>query len=567
MNSVEKEQIKLLRQTRKARLDKFQLRPARQNLSYLNNFFKRQGSLSLSAIASLLTQGLTEIGLILISHNYLKNNSNLYELINQKGLFLLIVLGALLYLISSFVAIKSERTLIIRLINELRLKWFKLSLADNNPELNLEKKASLLAKVAYHLPLLSTGLSNSLVGLIRWCLLVLVLIFISFIFGLKFLSLAGLAIILSSLIAVGAFYISRNYVARETTFFSKIIKSIDLSLSDRYFTKSFGREREAISDLNELVGLDSYFRVRRDIWLRFSGSLVFILLIFLSWLTSLFYQPLAAFFSINADSRFVLIIFSIYSSRLLYEGLRVGLYSVPLSLGMVLGFPQKNPHPLSKYRKPNFKQIAFKLTKAKLFKNSPYYKDLIFSFQLGGRYLINAAPRIGKTILAKLFVGIGQYAHRAWIIKIDKKRFFYNDFFSTYSGFYYIDPNFTSNRTILEVSLGRERARITDEDFLRLSELVNSKKELRGIFSEKEDWRLKASQFTTNAKNILLLQIVYCLEKKPFLITIDNYWLDRKDPEIDTLLCLLAEELPESILVFFSSTKRDLISYDKYYEI
>jgi len=565
--ALEKEQIKLLRRRRMERWDNTRLRPTKDNLNYLKFFFWHQKRLALLAVSFLLIQGLTEIGLILVSHNYLKNSSNFFGLINNWNLFLLIFFGASLYLISSFIAIKSERTLVIRLINELRLKWFKLSLFKTAGEADLENKGALLAKISYHLPLLSIGLANSLTGSIRWFLLILILIFLGFFFGLKFLWLILVAMIGSVLVALGAFYISRNYVTRETTFFSRIIRLVDFSLSDWQFTKVFGREREALNDFNELVDFDSYFRVRRDLWLRFSVSLVFVLLIFFSWLISLYYRSLIGFFSVAADGGFLLIIFSIYFSRLLYEALQVGLYSVPFSLGLALSIPLKGAREQSRYIEPHFKEIIFQLAKAKLFKNSPYYQNLSFCFYPGGRYLVCAAPRLGKTILARLFAGTGRYAHRAWIIKADKKRFFYNDFFTAYVGFYYLNPNFTSGRSILEVVLGREKTRIKEEDFLHLSKLVNSHEELRGIFYEREDWRFKANKFTTNAKNVLLLQILYCLVRKPFLITVDNYWLDRQDPEIDILLQLLARELPDSILVFFAREKRDFLAYDKYYEI
>lgn len=564
---LEKEQIRLLRRRRAARWDNTRLRPTREHLDYLRKFLRHHKILALSAISFLFIQGLAEIGLILISHQYLKGVTQFSGLVSSRNLLLLISLGALLYLLSSFIAIKSERTLVIKLINELRLKWFKLSLFQPAGEIDLERKGSLLAKISYHLSLLSTGLGNSLAGSIRWLLLILILIFLNFIFGLKFSWLAGGAVISSFLVAVGAFYISKNYVTRETTFFSRIIKLVDFSLSDWHFTKSFGRERETLSDFNELVDFDSYFRVRRDLWLRFSGSLVFVILIFLSWLVSLFNAPLSAFFAVGADSRFILIIFLIYLSRLMYEGLRVGLYSVPFALGLILSIPEKSAGNISRHLEPPFQEIIFQLVKAKLFKHSPYYKDLSFCFHRGGRYLVSAAPRRGKSILAHLFVGLGQYARRAWIIKADKKRFFYNDFFAVYSSFYYIDPGFISSRTILEVVLGKEKTRIKEEEFTHLSELVNNHEELRDIFFEREDWRLPASKFTTNAKSILLLQVLYCLVRKPFLITVDNFWLDRGDPEIDALLCLLARELPNSIIVFFAGVKRDLLSYNQSYEI
>ncbi len=564
---LEKEQINLTRRRRLARWSNTRLKPTREHLDYLRKFLRHNKKLFLAAVSLLFIQGLAEIGLIVVSHQYLKADAKFSVLVNSRNLFLLIAVGALLYLLSSFIAVKSERTLIIKLINELRLKWFKLSLFQSAKERNLEAKGALLAKISYHLSLLSTGLGNSLAGAVRWFILILILVFLNFIFGWKFLWLSISAVAGSLAVAVGAFYISRNYVTRETTFFSRIIKLVDFTLSDWQFTKYFGRERETLADFNELVDFDSYFRVRRDLWLRFSGSLVFVILILLSWLVSLFNEPLLAFFATGADSRFILIIFLIYLSRLMYEGLRVGLYSVPFALGLILSVPEKSAGKISRRLEPPFQEIVFQLVKAKLFKRAAYQNNLNFCFHRGGRYLVSAAPRRGKSILARLFVGLGQYARRAWIIKADKKRFFYNDFFAAYSGFYNIDPGFASSRTILEVALGKEKTRIKEEEFIRLSALVNNHEELRDIFFERNDWRLRADRFANNAKNVLLLQVLYCLTRKPFLITVDNFWLDRGDTEIDALLCLLAKELPDSIIVFFAGAKRDLLPYDKSYEI
>ena len=174
---------------------------------------------------------------------------------------------------------------------------------------------------------------------------------------------------------------------------------------------------------------------------------------------------------------------------------------------------------------------------------------------------------MGKTALAQFFTGNGRYGRRAWIIKADGRRFFYNDFFENYSGFYFIDPYFTSQRTLLEVVTGKEKQFLSNDDFIRITDRVNAHAELRDIFFEKDDWRLNSSKFLTNAKNVLLLQVLYCLEKKPYLVALDNHWLDYRDPAIDALLDLLAQELPQSILVFFATDRRGDRPYDRIYEI
>ncbi|MFZ4631719.1 MAG: ABC transporter transmembrane domain-containing protein [Patescibacteria group bacterium] len=561
------EQIKFLRELRDERWSRQSLRPLREHINYLLKFFKKEKKIILFTLALIFGQGILEIILILISHQYIKSGAISTTKVSLIVTLLVIAGAASLYLVVSYLAIKLEKTAVIRLINNLRENWFKSLLSQTNDEYNLEKKGRLLAKISYHLPMLSSGLTNCLLGSVRWLLLVFIFIILCFIFGPKLLWWLILSLILSALVMISAFFIAKKYVIKETTFYSQVIKLVDFSLSDWQFTKFFRRENQALSDFNNLVKLDSYFRVRRDLWLKFGSSILFIIFIFFSWLISYYRQEISAILSVSPDNNFLLIILIIYCSRLLFESLRVGLYSVPLLFGLILSIPPKGIRPLNKLIKHKFKSLIFQSSKTKLYKKSKYYKNLSFEFIVGFRYLISGDRLSGKTKLAKLFAGRSDFNRHAWIIKADKQRFYYNDFFRAYSGSYYIDPAFKSGRSILEIVAGKEKDRVKTDDLLSISNLVNSHKELKDIFFERADWRLRADKFITNSKSCLLLQVAHCLQTKPKFITIDNYWLDLNDPAIDALLLLLEKELKDSSLVFFSKGRRDLLNYNNYYEI
>lgn len=565
--AIADEQIKFLRELRGSRWRRQSLRPSREHLQYLLRFFKKEKKIIILTLALIFGQGIIEIVLILISHQYLKPGSAVLKGVNINGLLIIIIAATLLYLIVSFQAIKFEKTAIIRLINNLRERWFKSLLSQSNDEYTLEKKGRLLAKISYHLPMFSTGLANCLVGSIRWLLLIFIFLVLCFIFGWSLIWWLVLSLFFSAIVVLAAFYVAKKYVIKETTFYSQVIKLIDFSLSDWQFTKFFRRENQALADFKHLVDLDSYFRVRRELWLRFGGSAVFVLLVFISWCVGRFGQEISSFLSINASNRFLLIILIVYCSRLLYESLRVGLYSVPFLFGLSLSIPPTGIRPLDKLVKQKFTNLIFQSTKTKLYKNSKYYKKLFFEFSAGSRYLIVGEKLSGKTKLAKLFAGRGEFNRHAWIIKADQERFFYNDFFREYSGAYFIDPEFRSERTILEVVAGKEKSRLQTDDLLRISDLIKAHQELKDIFFEKADWRLRANKLLTNSKSCLLLQVAYCLEVKPHLITLDNYWLDLKDPVIDELLLLLSRELVNSTLVLFSSERRELLDFKECYEI
>ncbi|MEI6529782.1 MAG: hypothetical protein WCN88_05335 [Candidatus Falkowbacteria bacterium] len=566
--SIDLKKISLMRRRRGERMENTPLWPTRDDFAFLGRFFARHRSLLIKAVSFLAAQGFLEVVLILLSHRYLKNGGEIYGLMSNSRVFIFIAVGSIIYLVASYFAIKLERTLVIKLINNLRSKWFQLSLNQNLEQASLDNKGVLLAKISYHLPLLAMGFTNSLAGSLRWLLYSIILLFLCFVFSTHLVIFFIVGLIINVGIGLAGYYVSRYYVSRETTFYSKIIKLVDFTLSDWQFTKNFHRERATLNDFNNLVDIDSYFRVRRDIWLRFGASIVFILIIFFGWIFSVYNQEISTFISTtDSNDKFSLVIFTVYFSRLLYESLRIGLYSVPFTFGLSLAVPKVSPPIIGKDYRPKFKEIIFKSSKVKLFKKSRYYKDLKFIFNIGRQYLITGARRSGKTSLANLFCGHGEYGRRAWIIKVKDCRYFYNDFFGKYASFYFIDPKFKSERTLLEVVAGREKSRISQEDFAKISTLVNSHEELKEIFFEKEDWRLKAHKFTKNPKNNLLLQVAYCLVNKPYFIAVDNYWSDLHDGTCDVLLKLLADNLPTSIVVFFAAEDSGKINFSERYEI
>lgn len=566
--AVIKENIKLLRRRRTERLVNKPLWPSREHLSYLRNFFKKRRGLLLLSLSALFLQGLFEVALILVSHRYLKSFSGNELAVSARALFALLLILALLYLTASYTAIKSERTLIVRLINDLRARWFKLFLNKRPEENNVERKGMLLSKISYHLPLFSTGLANSLAGLVRWVMFVAILLFLAFTFSYKLLLFAAGAILVGLIIGFAAFWVSYNYVTKETTFYSQIIRLVDFNLSDWQFVKQFQRERTIAAEFDKLVELDSYFRIRRDLWLRFSISLVFVLLVFFGFFAGSWNSRLEYYFgAASLDTRFVMIIMLVYFSRLLYESLRVGLYSVPLLLGLKLSVPDYVPRKLGAGREIASLSLTFSAAKTKLFARDKKYRRFNYEFKVGGRYVVSGGRRSGRSSLAKLLTGRALYGRRSWLIKTGKKRYFYNEFFDKFAGCFYLDAHFTSARSLIEVVVGKEKTSLTPADLAAASNLVNEHPELRAIFFEREDWRYSAEKYCNNQKSVFLVQAIYCLINKPYLIAFDNAWFENKDEDISKLLNLMERLLPQTILVVFKDDIEQIFSNQINYEI
>jgi len=560
-----KEQIRFLRRRRLDRLLNRPIWPEREDLDYLFNFFRRKKRLLFFGLLFLVLQSLLEIALIVISHRYLKSS---HFAVNNNLLFSLIIVITSSYLLTAFLAIKKERELAVRLINDVRSRWFRLFLYKRSSEYDIEQKSFFIAKISYHLPLLSTGLSNSLIGFVRWLLFVGIIIFIAFIFSYKLLWFALGALLLSIVLGILAAFVSYHYITRETTFYSHIIRLMDFNLSDWRFVKKFHQEKQVAKKFDELVELDTYFRIRRDLWLRFSASLVFVLLVFFSFFGSSLANQIEYFFgTASFETRFIMIIALIYFSRLLYESVRVGLYSVPLLLGIKLSTPRLTPRRLGAHKNIRSQSISFNAKKVKLFKQATKYQSFQFNFQMKGRYLILGGDNSFLSSLAKIFTGEAVYGRRAWIVKQSNNRYFYNEFFDKFGGFFYIDPEFRSSRSLLETVLGKNKDDIKEEEFLILDQLINSYPLLRDIFSEKEDWRLSARHFCINPYNVFLIQVLHCLLAKPYLISIDHTWLNLGDQKIAQLIKLMHELIPQSIIVIFANQDNNIIKYDEVYSL
>ncbi len=564
----EKRQIKLLQAQRSLLADTRDGFFNREILNYLKKFFVQQAGLSCRLLFLLIFQALAEIALVVISYRYFRTNLYSVGAINYGTLLLILLALATIYLLTFFYLLKTERTLVIRLINDLRQRWFKIALQRSASGAHLTEKSGLLAKISYHLPLLNLGINNSLLGALRWALLVLILIFLAILFAGPVIWWALGGIILSLGLAWLGYLVAKNYVSQETTFYSKIIRLVDFSLSDWQFTKKFNQEKNILREFNQLVELDSYFRIRRDLWLRFGFAFVFVALIFLGLALNFWQVEISQFLAqSNQQATFILMVLVFYLSRLFYTSLRLGLYSMPLSLGLFLSVPTNYSSHLSSKTPYQFSRLELRTAKIKLFKTAHHYQAFAFDFSVGQSTLILGGPRSGKTALAKLLTGQGFYGRRAWLLKSPKRRYFYQDFFEKYSGFYYLGPQFMSHHSLLETVVGKESYQLTDQDLVRAAGLLSQYPLLASKLGPNFDWRLAANKFLNSERNNLLLQILHCLYNQPFLVAIDNYWLDIDDQEFKELLALLAVNLSQTSLVFFARQQPNFLNYQQIYEI
>jgi len=555
-------QAYLSRQRRNIKLLIRPLKLERLHWNYLKTFFLSQRKLVYPFLILLAIQFFLEVILIILCRKFVY-----LPAFSKYQVWLYILLGIFLcYVVSTYFYFKKERFLVLTLINDLRRRWFKVFLSQHVYEPNQEDKTNLIAKLSYHLTLLSTGASNAVVGFVHWVFYFVIMLLAGFIFyqPLIFIALIGAGI--SLVVAIVSYYISKFYITQEVTLYSQIIKHISLTLLEWPLIKTLHQEKRQLKKLDELVKLDTHFRVRRDVWLRASSRILYGVIITITGVFILLgssHSGFAKLFNIKDALAYTLGIFFVI--RLSFEALRAGLYFIPAKLGLILTVPDRGSYlPIEKKQKP-WQQIIFHTPKVKFFQDGEYLKDVRLSFSKGGRYLIAGESFCGKTSLGYLLAGQGIFNRKNWIVEIDKQRFFYNDWAQTFNQAYFFPPQLITQTTLGELITGKAKEDFSDVDFENINFLSQKYPEFIFVSKLKKFLGEPTDVVCNNQANLFAAQAMYCLLNKPKLIVIDNYWVDSGYKEIFSVIKNLSNDLPDSTIIMLSRATNNILTYEKIY--
>jgi len=538
------------------------------HFDYLKSFGRRHRKKIIIFLSLLFCQILLEVILPLFGRSYLFRASVLLQWGQMTTVLGVLTGGVIIYIIIAFWELKIGKGLVICLINELRRKWIKIFTNKPFHKVTSEDKASLIAKISYHLPLLQMGLDNSIIGLMQWSLYVLGLLIISSFISTTLLIIVLLAIPINIIIALIGYYIAKKYVTKETTLYSKIIKHITSSLYELPFVQKHKLEKESIQTLDELVRLDTHFRVRRNIWLLFGNRIIFgllILVIGLSYIARI-YSP-DFFLEIQVDNLLISGIIFIYLVRLFYTSLKIGLFILPTKLGLILSLPESSKEKIRRDMIKKISSISFKTKKAKLFWLGKYIKNVNLEFKAGDKILFFGESCTGKTHLGYLLSSWGHFSNQAWIVKMNQKRYFYNDWQGKFRNAYFIEPQLTSEKNVGEILTGKNRENISQTDIEKAFQVISECPPLHFILSFRRFTAENCRTITLNPVHLFALEAAYCLVNKPAIVVVDNLWLDLNQERINEILKIMTEKLSNSIIIFLATKENSLVSYNQKYVI
>jgi|GEM_PF-825213 len=571
MQKIKNNQIFTYQRRRKIRQDarpaKLEARHWNYLLSFLIEHKKAFGILLMLIVAQSILEIFT---LFFINSSIL---DRVYAAVHtQSVIFLVTILtvGVSLYLFINYMSLRYERGLIIDLINDLRRKLFSAVMRKEEKFLTNEAKADFLAKISYHLPLLSMGVDRGIFGIIRWFLSFCVLITIGLTIGSEQIVIVVIVVLTSFVIGAVAYFIAYYYVSREVASFSLVIRHIALTLSEHETIKSTNIEKSTIEELDRRVEIDSYFRLRRDIWLRYFNRVILAVIFFI---VILYFILALSFFDMSTflydpSATIVIGIITVYALRLFYESGLVGLYLPPLKLGIFLSVP-RNPHKeIQNVLSDNWKEITFKSNKVKLSLGGIYFKKIAVTLKRGERYLFFGKPDVGKTSLASIFNLVPYFNSNAWLVVVDEKRYSLKKYSEKFKDHFFFTPHFESEKTIGEIVFRKEKKDITQVDVAKAEMILQKYPPFDSILSAGKRFIGDSTRsFKSNDVALFKLQVLYCIVNNTSFIIIDNHWIDLEYSEIKEMLIILGEALPNATIISFSRDRNEIIKYNTVYEI
>lgn len=534
---------------------------------FLYTFLKKNKKLIFLATGFLALQVFLEILFFSLSHTVLNATTKPFYQRFSTVFLAGVIVAILFYVASVYLSIYYERKFVLGLTNRVRAKMFSNLLNKEESKVSTRDRLGIITKISYHLSLFTLGLDNAGVSFVRWFFYFSAIVIYIIVFDFSYLPYLLAVLFGSVLLYFISYKIANKYISKEAASYSRVVEHIVHSFYNFPLVKKLGLEKQAESTLEGVVKVDTYFRIRRDIWIRFSSKVIVIILI----VALAIYSILKNFYSINIHltSNVLLqgVVF-VYIIRLFYLIVRVGLYTIPFKIGVCLCVPKDNfslPLPRQNW---DWQQLTFLSNKVKLFPESNYFKDFRVSFTKGSRYLFYSPLSFaGKTSLAQLFSGHSTFSRHSFLVKIEEERMAYNQWAELFSSRYLFSIYTSAYSTVGEFLFKKISREITNDDIMQLNSIITEHDVFSNFSLANNFLTNPIEDYATNYITLFKLHVLFCLLHKPDLIVVDNLWLDLNYQEINDMLILLDQLLKESTVAVFSRQINQKLKYNKIYEI
>jgi len=361
---------------------------------------------------------------------------------------------------------------------------------------------------------------NFLLEVIYLVLSILGIIFIIPSIGFKFYLFLPIIIILLLLIIFLANFFVKKIISKEYTLSTKILKNINENIQMIEFIKESNLEKETLAKIDQIVNIDTHFKIKRNIHMNIGRRILFALIT----VGFIIFNIYSFFFAERSYELEKIITYSIFSAvfiRLLYSSLNIGLYYFPFKLGLILSIRQKSRFKLQKLE--NFSKIIFKSRKTKLKNSGKYYKKINFEISPNKKVFIENKDLEENWNLARILTGFETELTKSWVIKQDNIRYFYKYWSSIQTNLYLLSLKNFDNLSIAEIITGKTSENIYQKDIEKISEIINSNKFFKDILKFKNSFASIYDQRNYSIEQNILLQIAHLIFTENKIVVIDPY--------------------------------------------
>jgi len=531
--------------------------------NYLRTFARKNKKLLFSAFILIIGTVFLEVSIPLILHFAIEKNVLLFKHnIFIKG-FLTLTSVLVIYLFISYFQIQTQKTFIVHFLNKLRENWFAQILSKKPLHIKHYDKAKLLTKISYHFGLVQMGIQSTFFPAFEFLTLLGGLFFITAFLGIKLIFFLIGITVLNILIMFIGYIISKYYVSKDQTLYSKILMYISNIVDEFHHIKLHNKEKSVLKNFKELVDIDTFFRIKRELWMKFGRNILAVSVSFVigaGYILEMYYPFLTI---ANKMQGIVYTILLGLIIKLLYYSLQIGLYSFPLRLGLFLCVPEKsNPNSIKTIK--TSKNITFQAKNKKLFFQNKK-QDSIFNFIKGERILFQTKNEQVKDYFFQLFSGnLKKQKSQEWVVKMDgNQRLLYNKWSKLIQNIYFISPSFQSELSFSEILNDIDQKDFSQKQIFLIMEKLSSIKELSFLFDNTRSIAHTTTKHDFSFIQKALLQMAYCLLYPPDILLLDSVWLDINNSDINSLINILHKKLKKTTIICFSSQTNTILPYDQ----
>lgn len=536
--------------------------------AYIRRFIVANAGLELSLIVASILESLLLVSLPIIMKYLVERDYNLFQLEKLTSDLIILSILAVVFIFTSYTIIRLSQELFFRFTNQIKRHWLIYFFQTPSNETSKLSDGSLLTKMVYHIQLLRMGLERVVLEGGRAAIFYIIIIMAAVLFS----SSSIFWLCLGFPLLCAAFWIAyltgRYYISNEQTLNSRLVKTLLHQMNNLAHIQSLGLSQDRFEQLNQIIEQDTYFRKRRETWLKFSDRLIFAVIL----LAGGFLYLIKDFYPIlhwnNWSDGAVGIILTGFFTKILIQTVHAGIFWQALQTGLQISIPEftVGKNPLGEKVKINFSAgLAVQGQKVKLSKFSSPIKKLQLTLKPASKILIFGEGTVGKSTLAKYLCGLeivsslnvkndGQFLLAHLWGKQNRDRQLIS-----------LTPPF--RESVGEYLLATPADQLDQQDLDTIFHRLKKYPQFDFIFKFNEFLGKRFDAFQGSLTELGLLQIAQAIVRNPQLICIDHSIIDLNNPTIRRALEILDQECQESILVYFSSQAQPTAKFTQVYEL